>query len=194
MSLIEFHLFHLHPHHHIPYYGNPCFLLRDFLHHRPIAMHVPVCYLSVAMHLQSSVCKCTTCQYIRSLAVQIGHSYLVTVLPDQISIPVIPFSQSTRAISFPVIPSHTLRYSSPESTSFSFRWVVSEAVFKAISALPSPLKSYAMKGEYQTPGSIPCPKSLDHKKCRHLNKPQFDKLNHPKYRAFRDPHFFLGYE
>ena len=33
----------------------------------------------------------TTCQYIRSLAVQIGHSYLVTVLPDQISIPVIPF-------------------------------------------------------------------------------------------------------
>ena len=58
MSLTEFHLFHLHPHHHIPYYGNPCFLLRDFLHHRPIAMHVPVCYLSVAMHLQSSVCKC----------------------------------------------------------------------------------------------------------------------------------------
>lgn len=33
----------------------------------------------------------TTCQYIRGLAVQIGHSYLVTVLPDQISIPIIPF-------------------------------------------------------------------------------------------------------
>lgn len=49
-----------------------------------------------------------------------------------------------------------------------------------------------MKGEYQTPGSIPCPKSLDHKKCRHLNKPQFGKLNHPEYRAFRDPHFFWG--
>ncbi len=66
-------------------------------------------------------------------------------------------TQSTRAISFPVIPLSTVRYSGPSRTNPPSAIVAASfvaaygAILSATSALPSPSKSPVMNGVHQTP-------------------------------------------
>ena len=149
----------------------PILRTTGFSHHRPNAMHVPIYRFSTSRHPQPSACGAACRQYKRVFPSK-WRPHLITILTRS------DFRNGHCAQANPpvyLLSGHAVQYGKiftpAANTSFLVFHIVSTCCLIATSALPSPLKSYTMKGEYQIPGSIPVPYRMSIGKYRpHSNK------------------------